>query len=100
MNVIFLQLKDLIIQQEAKKERLKSMATQALECKICKQLPVGRTIVTSSCCNQILGCTECIERVLELSTSCPLCRSEDILSVPLKGLDDLLNELNETAKHQ
>ena len=94
--LIFLQVKDTVsnfAKDASKHATLKRLILDHFECKICKLLPVGKTIVTTSCCNQLLGCHSCFQRATDSEFSCPLCRSEDAAAFPLKGFDQLVNSV-------
>ena len=72
---------------------LKETLTQNLECKICKVLPRSQMVVMS-CCNQLLGCAECLDRATrEGNNECPLCRNPNPTCVALKGFDEVVEKL-------
>lgn len=72
-------------------KHLRQEVIKHFECKICTTLPVGgTTIVTTSCCNQLLGCRDCFLRATDDQLSCPLCRSEEVVTFPLRGFDQLM----------
>ncbi|XP_020902125.2 uncharacterized protein LOC110240655 [Exaiptasia diaphana] len=61
---------------------------ETFSCAICKcamQQPVY-----SSCCQSILGCGDCLERVQE---QCPKCRSTEVDYTPVRGLDAVISSL-------
>ena len=76
---------------------LKETITQNFECKICKSLPRSQ-IVVMSCCNQLLGCAECLDRAIrEGNNECPLCRNPNPSSIALKGFDEVVEKLQTTS---
>ena len=75
---------------------LKATMTENFECKIFKLLPKGQMVVMS-CCSQLLGCAECLERAIrEGNDECPLCRKRSPVSIALKGFDEVVEKLQTT----
>ena len=70
---------------------LKSKVMEHFECKICKCIP-EKPVVTS-CCNQLYGCNVCFRASTEDDIVCPLCRSNEVYILELKGFDSLLADL-------
>ncbi len=77
--------------KEVIKMNLSSMAMPFFECKICRDVPVEPLFVT--CCQQVLGCKNCIENWINTRHSCPLCRSEAPQMFKINGYDQLLDYL-------
>lgn len=69
---------------------LKQQVIKHFECKICKSIPIPDSMVTTSCCNQLLGCRSCFMRATDENVSCPLCRNDEVAAFPLRGFDELL----------
>ena len=54
----------------------------------CKQVPNGpKSFIL--CCNQIIGCLDCLNRCLRENPVCPLCRSENPKSVVVNGMNSI-----------
>ena len=67
----------------------KRECSQALECKICKEIPIASKVMLL-CCNQIVGCQICFTQCMQENSTCPLCRAENPRSVVVNGLDNSL----------
>ncbi|XP_062377936.1 uncharacterized protein LOC134066586 [Sardina pilchardus] len=65
----------------------------AFACIICTN-PVKDPYV-STCCNSIIGCAVCIDRLQQTTTSCPKCRAEHFYPHKLGGLAEAMSALGD-----
>ena len=66
----------------------------SLECKICKDVP-HPPVVLVLCCNQMIGCDSCLQRSIDETGNCPLCRASLPRSVPILGQEAVCSYLRE-----
>ena len=70
--------------------QLKNHVREIFDCMICRQLSKS-PISIATCCKQLLGCSECVER-WDRGT-CPHCRSEIYETVNVNIFGSILNRL-------
>ena len=68
-------------------------ATHGLQ--ICKGIP--KQPVFLACCNQILGCDQCYLNATDMEFICPNSQSHEVATYPVKGLDEVYNQLRKAA---
>ena len=71
----------------AKKGNLFDLMQKALECVVCKE--TIKALVIAPCCSRIIGYERCVNRWLESSLQCPMCRQigEMFSLIKLQGTD-------------
>ena len=70
--------------------QLKNHLREIFDCMICRQLSKS-PISIATCCKQLLGCSECVER-WDRGT-CPHCRSEIYETVNVNVFESIFNRL-------
>ena len=86
-----------LLKQQSQHTSFSRQAQQLFDCKICKTLPVGKVMVVTMCCNQLIGCHNCFMEATEPDLVCPLCRAQEVTCVPLKGFDEFVCHLDATS---
>ncbi|XP_019860855.1 PREDICTED: uncharacterized protein LOC109589173 [Amphimedon queenslandica] len=72
----------------------------SFRCTLCMKCPV-LPAYKSPCCEEVLGCYNCIQQWLDTQPSCPFCRAsmtpESLVDIPvIKPLFDALSEIDES----
>lgn len=93
-NNYFIQVMDTVKKLSEKQSALNTAVRSSIECKICKSVP-KRCYVMTTCCNQLFGCASCYNLSIKTTRNCPVCRSEGVDVVDIKGLDNIVDELGE-----
>ena len=94
MHLSLLQLNGKVTQVLERSSALQQSVFEVFECNICKCLPTSVPVITT-CCNQLLGCQGCYERLTNTDDEavCPLCRNTPVTVVPLRGMQEVYKNL-------
>ena len=73
-----------------------SSLREILKCKVCTQVPFN-TVIIGSCCGQILGCGNCIQKCASENSECILCKAKDFIQhiIELKGFQPILDKFQD-----
>ena len=70
-----------------------------IKCCICQMVPLKPPVAISKCCKSIIGCGECVERLVSSpgGSTCPLCRAANFETMRINGFDGIISEMNNTT---